>query len=197
MIMLVCLALSIIIGYARGGRLSNYLNDPLRGVWLPIAAYALELSFNWLEQILPWPPSTWLGVAVCAEYAMIFAFVWLNRRRRSFWVIAISSLCNFAVIAANGFRMPISPVVYDYPVFENIVARVSAGEMVEYVLVGWDAPLWWLGDTIPVLWITPGLASVGDIGIALGIFLLIQQIMCPRGWRKKGKANRRGAEKAL
>ena len=178
--MLVALVASVLIGYARRGRLRHYLERPLRGIWLPIAAYALEFSFGALERILPWPPSAWLGVAVCVEYALLFVFLWRNRERKAFWVLAVSSLLNFAVIAANGFRMPISPVVYNYPIFENIVSRVSAGEMVEYTLVGWDGPLWWLGDTIPVLWVIPGLASVGDIGLAVGMFILIQEIMCPK-----------------
>ena len=180
MLMLVALVASVLIGYARRGRLRHYLERPLRGIWLPIAAYALEFSFDALERILPWPPSAWLGVAVCAEYALLFVFLWRNRERKAFWVLAISSLLNFAVIAMNGFRMPISPVVHNYPIFENIVSRVSAGEMVEYTLVGWDGPLWWLGDTIPVLWVVPGLASVGDIGLAVGMFILMQEIMCPK-----------------
>ena len=178
--MLVALVASVFVGYARRGRLRHYLKRPLRGIWLPIVAYALEFSFDALERILPWPPSVWLGVAVCVEYALLFVFLWRNRECKAFWVLAVSSLLNFAVIAANGFRMPISPVVYNYPIFENIVSRVSAGEMVEYTLVGWDGPLWWLGDTIPVLWVVPGLASVGDIGLAVGMFILIQEIMCPK-----------------
>ena len=116
---------------------------------------------------------------------MLFAFVWLNRERKAFWVIAVASLLNFAVIAANGFRMPISPVVYEFPIFEDIVRRVGSGEMVEYTLVGWDGPLWWLGDTIPVLWVIPGLASVGDLGLAAGVFVLMQEIMCPK--KRRGR----------
>ena len=188
MMMLACRVLSIIVGYARRGKLSHYLENPLRGLWLPIVAYALEFSFGALENILPWPPSSWLGIAVCVEYALIFAFVWLNRARLSFWAIAAGSILNFVVIAANGFRMPISPVVYDYPQFANIIERVGGGEMVEYVLVGWDGPLWWLGDTIPVLFITPGLASIGDIALAVGVFILIQEIMCPKKRETKGEA---------
>ena len=130
MMMLACLVLSIIVGYARRGKLSYYLENPLRGLWLPIVAYALEFSFGALENILPWPPSSWLGIAVCVEYALVFAFVWLNRARRSFWAIAAGSILNFVVIAANGFRMPISPVVYDYPQFANIIERVGGGEVV-------------------------------------------------------------------
>ena len=84
MLMLACLALSVLIGYARGGRLKHYLENPLRGLWLPIAAYALEFSFGTLENMLPWPPSTWLGVAVCMEYAMLFALSGLTARARHF-----------------------------------------------------------------------------------------------------------------
>ena len=57
--------------------------------------------------------------------------------------------------------------------------------MVEYTLVGWDGPLWWLGDTIPVLWVVPGLASVGDLGLAAGVFVLMQEIMCPK--KRRGR----------
>ena len=39
--MLVALVASVLIGYARRGRLRHYLERPLRGIWLPIAAYAL------------------------------------------------------------------------------------------------------------------------------------------------------------
>ena len=38
---------------------------------------------------------------MCVEYALLFVFVWLNRERKAFWVMAMSSLLNFAVIAAN------------------------------------------------------------------------------------------------
>lgn len=184
MILLFCLVVSIVIGYLRKGRLSNYLEDPLRGLFFPIIAFGLEVAFGFLRGWLPWPTHIWLGIAVTVEYTMIFSFIFLNRKRKAFWVILVSSVLNFVVIAANGFRMPISPVVYNYTQFANIVERVSAGKMVEYVLVGWDAPLWWLGDTIPVLWIFPGLASVGDLGLALGVFILIQEIMCPKQIRK-------------
>ena len=180
MILLAFLVLSVLIGYLRRGRLSNYLKNPLRGVFLPILAFALEAALGLLAKWLPWPSERWLWAAVSAEYALIFAFVLLNIRRASFRVIAVSSALNFAVIAANGFRMPISPIVHNYAIFENVVERVSLGKMVEYVLVGWDAPLWFLGDTIPILWVAPGLASVGDLGIAIGVFWLVQGIMCPK-----------------
>ena len=185
MLMLAFLLLSVLVGYARRGRLRHYLEHPLRGLCCPSPPTRWSFPLARWRTYCPGRPASWLGAAVCLEYAMLFAFVWLNHERKAFWVIAIASLLNFAVIAANGFRMPISPAVYEFPIFEDVARRVGSGEMVEYTLVGWDGPLWWLGDTIPVLWVVPGLASVGDLGLAAGVFALMQEIMCPK--KRRGR----------
>ena len=53
MLMLAALLFSVLVGYARRGRLSRYLEAPLRGLWLPIVAYALEFSFGALLDKAP------------------------------------------------------------------------------------------------------------------------------------------------
>ena len=92
-------------------------------------------------------------------------------------LIGLASLSNLAAMCCNGFRMPVSSAVYDYPVFASFVARVSAGELPEYVIVNHTAPLWFLGDVIPVPYVLPGMASVGDVLLGVVIFLLMQQLM--------------------
>ena len=117
MLMLAALARSPCSSATRAAdRLRHYLERPLRGLWLPIAAYALEFSFGALESdtAVAARPCGW-ALPSARNTRMLFVFLWRNRARKAFWVIAISSLLNFAVIAANGFRMPISPVVHDYP----------------------------------------------------------------------------------
>lgn len=183
MILVYMIALSVGIGYARGGRLKHYLENPLKGLFLPVIAFAIEAA-------LPVLGAKLLAPAVLAEYALLFAFVFVNRKLRPVWLIALGVLLNALVIFANGFRMPVTPVVAD-PVFSRFVARVQSGELIEYVLVGWDAPLWFLGDTIPVTRVVPGIASVGDIVLAAGMFWLIQLFMKPS--RKKPEEQGREA----
>ena len=169
MILVYMIALSVLIGYARGGRLKRYLDEPLRGVFLPIAAFVLEAALAFVGKAL-------LAPVVILEYALLFAFVFVNRKMKPVWLIAVGVLLNALVIFANGFRMPVTPVVYD-PAFERFISRVQSGDLIEYVLVGWDAPLWFLGDTIPIYRVVPGIASAGDFVLAGGMFWLIQHFM--------------------
>ena len=155
------------VGYLLGGRLRNYLNAPLRCVLLPCLAFLVEACFGMLQQL---PTEIWLGGAVCLEYALLALFVWLNRHRRGVKLLGAATLANFAVIAANGFRMPVTPVIYDYPQLHSFVERIQSGALPEYVLVDWDAPLWFLGDTLPMF---GGLASVGDLLMAAAVMLII------------------------
>lgn len=158
------------LGYLLGGRLRNYLNDPLDLVLLPCLAFLVEASFGTLKLRLDMPAEAWLGGAVCLEYALLSLFVWRNRRHRGVKLLGVATVTNFAVIAANGFRMPVTPLIYEYPELYSFVERIQAGELPEYVLVDWDAPLWFLGDTLPLF---GGLASVGDLLMAAGVILII------------------------
>lgn len=180
MILIWVLAAAVVVGYIHGGRLGNYLQAPLRGVFLPVAAFMLEAAIP-LWQRLFGDAMSWLPAEVLAQYALLFLFCFLNRGHRlASGLIATASGCNLAAMAANGFRMPVSPVIYDNALFAKFVADVQSGRLCEYVLVEYGAPLWFLGDTIPVTILSPGVASVGDFFLAAGIFVLVQQIMKPK-----------------
>ena len=171
MILVYCIVLSVIIGYIRGGRLKNYLDHALEHIYLPVIAFGIEAALPILGKAL-------LPAAVIIEYTLLFLFVFINRKYKPVWLIGTGMVLNALVIFANGFRMPVTPVVFD-PAFERFVGGVQSGELIEYVLVGWDAPLWFLGDTIPITRVAPGIASAGDFVMALGMFWLIQFFMKP------------------
>lgn len=162
------------IGYLLGGRLSNCLKTPLRFLFLPCIALMVEAAFGPMVKHLPWPPAVWLKYAVCIEYLMLFLFTWLNRSRRGMKLLGLSTLTNFLVISANGFRMPVTPLIHENPELIHFVERIQSGELPEYVLVGWDAPLWFLGDTIAIF---GGLASVGDFMMAAAMLVIIVSLM--------------------
>ena len=171
MMLIYMIALSVVVAYARGGRLKHYLDKPLNGVFLPVIAFALEAALSFLD-------ARFLAPVVIAEYALLFAFAFVNRRIRAIWLVVAGVALNAIVIFASGFRMPVTPVVLD-PAFTSFAERVRSGELVEYVLVGWDAPLWFLGDTIPITRVVPGIASIGDFVLAGGMSWLIQYLMAP------------------
>lgn len=177
MLLIWVLAAAVLTGYLRGGRLKHYVQEPLSWLACPIGAFALEALIP-LWQRLSLPETVWLGCMVLAQYTLLLMFCFRNRSRGiSMLLIGLASLSNLAAMCCNGFRMPVSSAVYDYPVFASFVARVSAGELPEYVIVNDAAPLWFLGDVIPVPYVLPGMASIGDVLLGAGIFILMQQLM--------------------
>lgn len=165
------------VGYARGGRLSRYLEHPLRWLGLPIAAFLLEMSLP-LWQHLPVPEAVWLACEVLAQYGLLLLFCLLNRRHG--WPVAVMAAgmaCNLAAMCASGFRMPVSPAVFEHPAFAPFLEMLRAGQLPEYVLVGYDAPLWFLGDVLPITVGSPGMASAGDCLLGVGVFGLMQRLM--------------------
>ena len=165
---------AIPIGYLLGGRLRNYLRNPLKFVLLPCVALLIEASFGWIDAHIGLDTQQWLGWAVCLEYALLGVFIWQNRKLRGVKLLGLATLTNFIVMLANGFRMPVTPLIYEYPALASFVERIQAGELPEYVLVDWNAPLWFLGDTIPIF---GGLASIGDLLMAVGILVIIVGLM--------------------
>ena len=174
MLLAYCVMAAVAAGYLLGGRLINYLNAPLKLVFLPCLAFLIEASFGYIGELTQLPSKTWLLYAVMAEYILLAVFIWANRERRGVKLLGIATLANFAAISANGFRMPVSPLIYKYPSLSHFVTRIQTGDLPEYVLVDWNGPLWFLGDTIPLF---DGLASVGDLLMAAALFTIIFNFM--------------------
>ena len=97
-------------------------------------------------------------------------------------MLGAATLVNFIVIAANGYRMPVTPIIYEYPELYHFVERIQTGALPEYVLVDWNGPFWFLGDTLPL---GTGLASIGDLLMALGVLIIIVDMMRSQPPRRK------------
>jgi predicted MFS family arabinose efflux permease len=152
------------------GRLAALAEVRLRGVWLLLAAMAIQLL---VFTIAPGPRTTARSVAYVGSYALAMAFVILNRRVPGLWVIWIGAGMNLLVIAANGGVMPAAEqalIAADMPVsaprfFSNSVALP-------------DPKLPFLGDifAIPSSWPLSNVFSAGDVCIAVGAVVMIHRL---------------------
>lgn len=170
MLLAIAVLIAIPIGYLFKGALRNYLNAPLKLALLPCAAFLFEVWLSPLAKIIPLPVDRWLGWAVCLEYALLAVFLWTNRRSRGIPMLAVGTYANFAAIAASGFRMPVSPIIHRFPGASAIAQQIADGQVIGYTMVDWNAPLWFLGDTIPFF---RGLASIGDLIMAIALMVII------------------------
>ncbi len=187
------IVLAIPLSFLCGGKLKYVADNSLRLIWLPPLAFAIEASLSFLQSRIPLPISQWLWIAVSLEYALIFLFCFLNWKRGSVRLIALGGFLNFFVIAWYGFRMPISPIIQEFPEMASALSRIQSGEIFEYVLVEQNAPFLFLGDALVIPFNHSGLASIGDIILGLGVSWLIFQWMRPLPQKRKRPASSRNA----
>lgn len=179
MILAVFVLAGIVIGLVKnrvqGTHLSFSEVSKLRGLWLPIAGVLLDGSFSFLPKFA----LRYAAVITCTGYLCIFAFLYLNRQfKLPTALMAAGSLSNFLVIAANGFRMPISPAAL--AMFPGMTAQAVYARRVNYFIAESGANLYALADIIPVpLRRLGAFISVGDLVLGLGILLFLVAVISP------------------
>jgi hypothetical protein len=117
-----------------------------------------------LSEFTPGPLS-WLLPLGLAVVAGIWA-VW--RHILPIACGALGAYCNEVVRAANGGRMPVE----GHDVLSAVTSRART-----YVLAGPDTTFAWLDDRFTLPPPFPGIASAGDILIAIGMAWLVAMVM--------------------
>jgi hypothetical protein len=99
--------LGVLIGFLRGGTISNLAQLHLRGTWLILIALLIQLAiFPLGSRPLIELDARGIMYAHLASYLFLILFVVFNRREWSLWPIALGMLANFLVIAVNQGHMP-------------------------------------------------------------------------------------------
>ncbi len=154
----------IFVGFLLGGRASRVLGRDGPIPARPLAAAGAVLLLSQLAS----SPLSWLlplGLAVVAG-------IWATWRR--IYPVAcgaVGAYCNEIVRAANGGRMPVE----GHDVLAAVGSRVDT-----YVLAGPHTNFAWLDDRFILPAPFPGIASAGDILIAIGMAWFVASLMLRR-----------------
>lgn len=162
--------IAIIVDLRRGEKITLDGVAEIRALWLPVAGLLLH-------GLITWAPAfalQYAGILTSITYLSILCFLFLNREKLVPCIImAVGSLSNYIVIAANGFRMPVSPAALQ--MFPTMTPEALYAKKVNYFVALHGANFYYLGDIIPVpLPKFGGFASVGDLilGIGLAAFII-------------------------
>jgi hypothetical protein len=157
-LVLIPLVAGVAAGLAMGGKLDHWAAVRLRWPWLVIAALFVReaVALSPLNRI---PELRFVYVAFLV--VLIGWTLWHVPRVPGIWLIAAGALMNLVVIAANDFRMPVARA-YAGPL-------VRIGQAGQYVVMGPDSRLSWLGDWIGIAGGMLGVYSLGDVVIAVGV----------------------------
>lgn len=162
--MLLVIAVAIVIGWSRGGRLANLTEIRVRIWWLLIIGFGLQAA----ALFLPSERHSLAVAMILASYVPLLVFVWLNRDMAGMWIAGIGILLNFTVIALNA-GMPV--------MVEAIEVAGGAGIPdlgARHVLMTDTTRLPFLGDVIPL---PASVISVGDVFLAIGIGVFVEDRM--------------------
>ena len=108
--------------------------------------------------------------ATLAAAGLVALGIWVLRHRAYHGAcLVLGGLCNEIARAANGGRMPVETADLP-PVLRNDFAGLTR-DSPTYLVAGPGTALRWLADRYPVP-VFPGVASVGDILVAIGIVWL-------------------------
>lgn len=170
---------SLVVGKVRGGTFGALGNFSLRQIYLFIIAFIIEFvlvyggraGISFLREFAPY--------FYFAAYVLLFVGLWSNRDKPEMWIIAVGAFLNALVIFVNGGRMPISPDAMIRAGMGSQLDKVASGNIVTYSLLEPETLLKPLADVIAVgkPYPFPHLLSVGDLAIAVGVFILIQRGM--------------------
>jgi hypothetical protein len=162
LLVLVPFLLGLLIGVAGGGKLSNLAGLRFRWPWFVLAVLVIR------EAVLLRPLNQVDDIQYVYAAALAGLVAWTGlhvRRLPGVWVVTLGAAMNLIVILANGARMPVSASLAGV-----LVQRVHAGQ---YVVMGPDTHLSWLGDWIGFAWPVGGAYSPGDLVIAVGIGIVV------------------------
>lgn len=156
--------ISLLVAFLRGGRLQG----EIPGLIYPVLAFAVQTLLGRL-----FPGTTIGAVANLAGFVVALPFVWLNRRSIGLTCLLAGMALNFAVMSANGGRMPA-----DIDLFIAVGGTVPVEELPKHQPLTPETNMPLLADVIPIpLWPQPILVSIGDLAAWCGLFLFIQELM--------------------
>lgn len=170
--------LGIIAGLLRKGSLSNLARIPFRGAYvfaIPLILFvvATMLTYRTGDEVLI---RTAVRVMNILLYVVLLAAIFWNRHIREMKLLGLGAFLNFIALSANGGVMPVSRWAAETAGMLEFLERMKG---VRHVVTEGGSRLWPLTDIIPVpIPILTTVLSVGDIILALGLFLLIQRYMC-------------------
>jgi ABC-type antimicrobial peptide transport system permease subunit len=168
--LVVFLILALLSALVLGGDVRRLGDVRLQRVWTVLTALVLQIL---VITIVPDADPGWLAVIHVASYAFAGYFIWLNRRVPGLVIVGLGWALNALVIAVNGGVMPASPRVAEAGSRGVDVGREFLNSR------PLDSPrLSFLGDnfSLPQSWPFHNVFSIGDVFIALGVFVALHWI---------------------
>lgn len=180
------LLLGVLAGFVAGWLRAKihqrlYQFPTIHGGWLVWLALLPQILTFYLPATGQFVPDVIARAILVMSQALLLVFAWRNRHSVAFWVMGVGLGMNLVAIVANGGLMPISPETLHRLVPQQPIEFWPIGERLagtKDIILAQDAiRLPWFVDrfTTPAWYPQATAFSLGDILLAVGVFLLLWQ----------------------
>jgi hypothetical protein len=165
----------VIIGLVRNGSLRNISILKIRGWYLVLFAFLVQI----FTVVLP-------DLSIVASHGkyfyvasatLIIVTLLINLNKKAMWIILIGALLNFIVVFINDFKMPIYIEGLKLAGMQHMVDGIVSGDITNYMpldqVANWTKRL---GKyiVIPKPYPMAKVISIGDIFMSFGIIFFVQ-----------------------
>lgn len=185
--MIEAVALSFVIALLRRGSFRSLARIELKGTEWLFLGVLVQYGSIWLAaRGVPFfvAYGGWLFVA---SFVPLLYGVWRSLHLPGMVWVGIGLILNMLVIGANGGRMPVDAEMAAKAGFLGVEEILTNEPHFRHTLMDETTRLRFLGDIIPIPkpFPRPGVASLGDVLIVAGLFLLVQWAMVDGTQRKR------------
>ncbi len=185
------LTLSLLIGKFRGGKIRNLEWLNIKGWYLFVISFILEM----ISLLIVSRSNGKLSGIIENKFFYIHIIVYLflilglsmNIREKGLLITLLGSILNFIPLLGNEGRMPVSIKGLKSSSLYEQLTLLEEGKILTHTLSHKGTKLYYLSDIIPISrpYPFPKIISIGDLIIAIGLFVLIQHYMMNNS--KRGK----------
>lgn len=170
---------SLVVGKIRKGKFSNLKEAEIHKWYLIVAAFLLEFITVYLSAKGHKFFSNNIFIIHFLSYTLLFVGIYFNISKLSFKLIMLGTFLNFIVIILNGGQMPVSQDAMLRAGLADDLNALLNGEIITHTVIAKDTILKFLGDIfmLPKPYPIPKVFSIGDVFMAIGVFIYLQEIM--------------------
>lgn len=172
------LALAFGVALLRGGSIARLTCINVVLPWLVILAFGMRVSLHSKIGIY-FGRGNELIIVQLLSHLMLASWLLINRDLKGARLAIIGVFANAIVIGVNGGRMPVLEDALLRSGQEHLVELLARDGSRTHQLLNESTQLPWLADifALPAWWPFAVAFSIGDVLIALGVFLFIQHQM--------------------
>ena len=172
--------LSLLVGKIRGGKIRNLENLYIDGWYLFVLSFSIEIislliitrGDGALSKLLE---ESFFYIHILI-YSILIIGLSMNWSSIGLRIVLFGSILNFLPMLFNNGKMPVLLEALKYSKLTDQITLLEEGRIMTHALATGNTKLIILGDIIPIgkPYIFPKIISLGDLLIALGLFILIQ-----------------------